>query len=397
MTRTAILSLIAMAAPARVLTPEALERSQSVMRAMYTLDYDRAEELSKRMIAEAPDDPAGYANLARTYWNEQLAGERLLTIDRFAASGFFSESPRYRVKIDPAAEKRFREACEEAIARGKKRLDQNPNDLAARYWLGVAYQNLGSYDFSLRRRWWSSFQHGEKTLRLHREILRREPDFADALLAIGVSNYVAAVVPWQVKWLTTLLGYRGSRERGKQELEDVARRGVLARDDARTVLCLLYTRDKQHDKVLQKLAELLERYPENYFAHLEMGGVAMRLNRMGRAIEIYQEILARIEAGQHRYGRLERAVVYNRLGAAQREQGSLEAAADWFRKVLDTGTASPRSQAVARLELGKTLDLMGRRQEALQEYRAVTLAEDFAGSRHEAEELRSRRYQRRRD
>ena len=47
---------------------------------------------------------------------------------------------------------------------------------------------------------------------------------------------------------------------------------------------------------------------------------------------------------------------------------------------------------IAQLELGKTLDLMGRRDEALENYRAVQATEDVAGSKREAQTLIARRF-----
>ena len=80
-------------------------------------------------------------------------------------------------------------------------------------------------------------------------------------------------------------------------------------------------------------------------------------------------------------------MLYNRLGVAFRGKGDLETSAGWFRKALEENGVSIRAAIVARLELGKTLDLMGRRSEALKQYEQVRSTEDFAGSRNEAERL----------
>ena len=105
------------------------------------------------------------------------------------------------------------------------------------------------------------------------------------------------------------------------------------------------------------------------------------------AVEILSEILGKIETGKDGYGRLERAVVYNRLGLTYRSAGDLPMAEKWFRKVLEDQSATQQPKTRAHLELGKTLDLANRRQEALAHYRTVAESENVHGSRYEAARL----------
>ncbi len=374
--------------------PAQLAAIQQGLRDIYSLEHARAVENFERMIRQAPDDPAGYAYLAYTYLAMELAVNQELSIDRFAASDFFSESPKYKARIDPAAEARLRQVSNQAIAKARAKLVANPSDRAALFLLGLAYQNLASFEASLKRSWWSSFRLGNQTFRHHRELLRQDPNFHDARLAIGVYQYVTARLGWNVKWLAFLLGYRGSKQRGKEELQLAAQLGLLAADDAHLVLTLIHTREKNYQKAFDLLAELLRKYPQNYLVHLDMGGMRLLMKQPGEAVKIYQEIARQQEARAGKYGELERATVYNRLGVALREKGDLDEAAQWFEKAMAGPAVSARSATVARLELGKTLDLMGRREEARERYRLVAQAEDIAGSRQEAQELLRRPYHR---
>src|SRR6266498_3466536 len=115
-------------AESELLQPGVLEPCRQVMTAIYDLEYERAKAVSKQLIATAADDPAGYVMLARTYWAEQLSGERALSIDRFASSDFFARTTNYQDRVDAEAEKRFRYLSAEAISRGKAKLAKQPND-----------------------------------------------------------------------------------------------------------------------------------------------------------------------------------------------------------------------------------------------------------------------------
>jgi len=382
----------AAAAQATLFPPDQLTRIQQGVRDIYNMEYSRAAEIFQRMIQNAPDDPAGYAYLAMTCWIEELSAKQELSIERFASSDFFEENPKYRPKVDPAVEERFRKLNRQAIDKAWAQIKKDPNDRAALFLHGLAYQNLASFEASLKRNWWPAFRAGDRTYSDHKKLLRMDPDFQDARLSVGAYDYVSGSLPWHIKLVAMLLGKWGDKERGRRELETVAEKGVLAADDARILLILIYTREKNYPKALQYLSELHRKYPHNYLVHLDMGGIALLMKVPDRAIEIYQEILRNRDAGKPEYSELERAFLYNRLGVAFRHKKELETSAVWFRKALQADGLSQRAATVAHLELGKTLDLMGQREEALRNYQVVVSAEDIAGTQAEAQRLLRKRY-----
>lgn len=388
LTLLALACLAPLAAAAQDLFPASqLARIREGLRDIYSLDHGRAAANFERMIAESPDDPAGYAYLATTLWLQELSEKQELSIDRFAASDFFAEKAQPLFNVDPALEARFRQLSEEAIARSKRRLSRTPEDKTSLYLLGLAYQNLASFEASLKRNWWAAFRYGSRAYGCNWDLLRRDPQLHDARLATGVYTYVAGSLGWSVRWLALLMGHRGSRERGKQELETAARQGQLAADDARVVLTLIHTRERDYQRAYNDLAGLLEKYPRNYLLQLDMAGMAMLMQQPDRAIGIYRDILRKRDALAPNYQRLERASVYNRLGVAFRARNGLPESSDWFRRALAEPAVSARSLALAHLELGKTLGLMGRRDDAIAECRMAAAAPDFAGSRQEAQKL----------
>jgi Tfp pilus assembly protein PilF len=387
-TLLALACLQPLASSAQDLFPPAqLARIREGLHDIYNLEHGRAAANFERMIAESPDDPAGYAYLATTLWLQELSEKQELSIDRFAASDFFAEQAQPLFTVDPALEARFRQLSEAAIARSKRRLSRTPEDRTSLYLLGLAYQNLASFEAALKRNWWAAFRYGSRAYGCNRDLLRRDPQFHDARLAIGVYTYVAGSLGWSVRWLALLMGHRGSRERGKQELELAAQQGQLAADDARVILALIHTRERDYQRAYDDLAGLLGKYPRNYLVQLDMAGMAMLMKQPDRAIGIYRDILRKRAALAPNYQRLERASLYNRLGVAFRARKDLPESSDWFRRALAEPAVSARSGALAHLELGKTLGLMGRRDAAMAEYRMAAAAPDFAGSRQEAQRL----------
>jgi tetratricopeptide (TPR) repeat protein len=135
------------------------------------------------------------------------------------------------------------------------------------------------------------------------------------------------------------------------------------------------------------LSILLNRYPKNYLIHLDMGGIALLMERPQAAIVIYEDILRVIATGGDRYAKLDKATVENRMGVAYREQRNLPESVKWLRRALGESDATPISRVVSHLELGKTYDRLGQREQAIEQYRRVTALEDFANSRGEAREF----------
>jgi hypothetical protein len=365
-----------------------LKRLRPIVDAIYRMDYPGAEALSRRLIQESPDDPAGYVFLARTYWARELNRQHALSMDRFAAPDFFQESKDYKYKltVDPAAEQAFDAVTAQAIGKAKALMKANPH--AGGFLLGLAYSNQATFDASLTGSWWSAFRTGQKAVHLHRQVRASNPDLADPLLAIGTYDYVAASVPWTVRWLGLLIGAGlGSKERGKQQIETAASKAVLVAEDADVLLSLIYTRERDYGRAYAKVTALGQRYPQNYLLQLDRAGLARRMGQPELAVQILSGILRKIETGEDGYLRLERAVVHNRLGLTFRSARDLRTAETWFRRVLADQGASPQPRIVAHLELGKTLDLANRRGEAMAHYRAVAESENVHGSRQEAERL----------
>jgi predicted Zn-dependent protease len=391
-----LVGVCAACAGTQVLSADRLELGREVMRGIYSLDYAAAEQTCQRIIQADPEDPFGYALLARNVWAEQLQKGQGLTIDRFSGSEFYYGTPDQAITVSPEAERRFRNASDSAVARARARLARNPADLGAMFSLGLVLETHASYEFTIKASGWAAFKEAESALRMHRSVLTAAPDFADARLAQGVSYYAVASVPWSIRWLTSLLGYRGSKSRGKRELEFVASHGAILADDARTLLVLLHSRDGELDLAARQLEELGRRYPRNYLVPLELAAIGLRQHQPQKAISIYQSVLSNVQNRAAGYASLDSSHVYLRLGVAARASGDLGSSVTWLDRVLSNretnGGSNAKLRAAAHLELGKTRDLRGERPLAIAQYRLVLEAEDFLGSRREAQSLLAHPY-----
>lgn len=363
-----LLLLLVLAGPipspaAGPIPPERMQWLLDVMDDIYRMRYEEAAEASRQRIAAAPEDPAGYVMLARTYWSQEMIRKHAFSINRFAASDFFEEKQKdkYKIRVDPEVERRFMDITGQAVERAKAVLVTDPQNTEAMFLLGLAYQNEVTFHASTKGGWWDAFRSGQKTYRYHRRVYTSFPEFSDPLLAMGVYEHVAGSVPWSIRWLTLLIGSGGSKRKGREMLETAAASATLLADDARMVLVLIDAREKNYDAAFQTLSQLHERYPENYLMQIDRATLARRMNRPELATGILSALLETVWDNPEMQPALERAEILIQLGLAFRDSGDLRAAENWFRIALNEPDLSSRLQEIAGTELARTLTIQKRR------------------------------------
>src|ERR1041384_611460 len=88
-------------------------------------------------------------------------------------------------------------------------------------------------------------------------------------MTIGLYDYTVGALPLPVKLIAGVAGFRGSKKRGLATLERVAKQGNWIHDEAKTLLIVLYTREKRYAEALAYARELAAKYPRNYLYRLE--------------------------------------------------------------------------------------------------------------------------------
>src|SRR5260370_26271582 len=111
--------------------------------------------------------------------------------------------------------------------------------------MAVALGLRANYGFLVRKAWVASLGDPSKAQKLEREVTALDPSNYDARLIQGVYDYIVGSLPWHMKVLSRLAGYRGDKQRGIATLEEVADKGKENHDDAEILLCALYRRARQ--------------------------------------------------------------------------------------------------------------------------------------------------------
>src|SRR6185369_14115399 len=252
-------------------------------------------------------------------------------------------------KVDPSIVTEFRNLTREARRLSEVRLKQNPKDVEALIFLANTEGLKASFEEAVERRHFAALRDGNDSVNHHREVLKLDPTYIDSNLSIGLYEYVIGSLPLPIKVLAGVSGFRGSRKRGLALLEQVAKDGRWSKDDAKTLLMILYTRERRFADVVPITRELSAKYPRNYLYRLETADALVAIAAEKRK----QKDLA---------------------GAVQAEKEAFATFDELLRdrNVRETAT---RAMDLIHFKYGEALFTAGQNERAAKEFLAATKAE----------------------
>lgn len=233
--------------------------------ALYNLDYETARARFKKMIELAPDHPAGAQCYASSLWVQHLNEAWKLK-----ATLYSDKSTDTKARVDSKQSEEFRSWTRQAKQLSQARLKKDPKDVEALYFLGAAEGLEAAFAAGVERKFMPAFRSGQDSVDHHRAVLKLAPDFRDAELTIGLMNYVVGSLPLPAKMIAATMGVRGSKKRGLENLERVAKEGKWARDLSRMMLIDLYKRERRFQDAAEMARQLSEKYPRNNLFKLQM-------------------------------------------------------------------------------------------------------------------------------
>jgi tetratricopeptide (TPR) repeat protein len=366
---------------------------RSGLEALYNLDYDKAQKDFQEISRLYPAHAAGPQLLAARVWIKTLYETRRLQSSLYSSETFYSSGDD---KVDPKIVEEFRNLTREAKRRSEMRLKQNPKDIEALYWLGATEGLKASFEEAVERRHFAALRDGNDSVDNHREVYKLDPKFIDVGLTVGLYEYVVGSLPLPIKVVAGITGFRGSKKRGLALIEQVAREGTWARDDAKTLLIVLYTREKRYADVLAHARELTAKYPRNYLFRLEAAGALVAQAELERkaknaeaaikaereAFTIFDDLLRDRTVRDTVSKVLD--LVHFKYGEVLLKAGEGERAAKEFLAATKVEHAEPELVTMAHLFAARAYDLAGKRDAALSEYREVLTRPDIYAAHDEA-------------
>ncbi|MCA1555988.1 MAG: hypothetical protein LC747_04780, partial [Acidobacteria bacterium] len=293
--------------------------------ALYNLDYEGARARFKELARLYPDHPAGPQFLAASLWLETLNASRRLQSGLYNNESFYAKTED---KVDPKIVAQFKEWTRAAKALAEARLKKNPKDAEALYFLGATQGLKAAFAGAVER------------------------------------SFISALRQW-------------------------------ARDDARVMLIPLYKREKRYADAARFARDLAAKYPKNYLFKLEYADALVSQAAMERAsggaaagttereaFAIFDGLLRDKSTRDAAARQLD--LIHFQYGEALFVAGQFERAAKEFLAAATVPNAEANQATLARLRVAQTLDLAGKREDALAQYKLVLARPNIYDSQEEA-------------
>ena len=238
---------------------------KSGLEALYNIDYDKAYREFKQIADLYPNHPAGPQLLAARLWIKTLYESRRLQSSLYNSESFYTNGDD---KVDPKLIDEFRSLTREAKRLSEARLKQDPKDIEALDFRANTEGLKAAFEEAVERRHFAALRDGNDAVDHQREILAgsKACRCTNDDWTLRVCSWVAAA---SYQACSGSHGLSRLKEKRLLMLEQVAKEGRWAQDDAKTVLVLLYTREKRFEDVLTITRELSAKYPRNYLFRLE--------------------------------------------------------------------------------------------------------------------------------
>ena len=353
------------------------ELRRSGLDALYNIDYDKADRDFKEIVKLYPNHPGGYQLLAARLWIKTLYESRRLQVSLYSSESFYTNGDD---KVDPKIVTEFRNLTREAKRLAEAKLKQEPKNIEALDFLANTEGLKASFEEAVERRHFAALRDGNDAVDHHREVLKLDPKYIDAQITIGLYEYVVGSLPLPVKILAGATGYRGSKKRGLAMLEQVAKEGRWSQDDAKSVLIILYTREKRFAEVITLARELSAKYPRNYLLRVEtadalvsLAGVKRKEKDVAGAVQAEKEAFAMFDELLRDRNTAARALdlIHFKYGEALLIAGYNERAAKEFLAATKVDRGEPGLITMAHLFAARSYDVAGKRDEALAQYKEV--------------------------
>jgi len=359
----------------------------------YNLEYPEALAAFRAEAARNPNSPDAYNHVAQTILYREMFRSGALESELVTGSNPFLR----RAGLNPSKtdEQEFQDSINHALALAEVRLQTNPNDIPALYAQGVSYGLRGNYNFLVRKAYTDSLRDAAAARKAHNRVTEMDPQFNDARLVQGVYDYVLGSLPPAWRMLGFFSGFRGDRERGIATLKQVASQGRLNRVDAEILLCAVYRRERRAKQAVPLLADLIQRFPQNFLLRLELVQMYGDLGEKENALAVITDVDRLKRDKTPGYERLSEEKLRYTRGNLRFWYNDLDLALEDLKAVTDNPAAVDlNTNLYAWLRTGQIYDLKKKREEAKRAYLQTVAIAPSSDAANAAQNYLLHRYKR---
>lgn len=230
-------------------------------RAMYNLQFSEAFQKTEQAKAADKTDPMPWVAQASAVLFREFDRLQILRSDLFASDAAFDARPAY--SWNAASKKELEDALATAEKLARNRMARDKNDVRALFALALV-NGLRADDAALiTKHNLASLSYTRNSNGFAEKLLALAPNYYDAYIATGMSQYLIGTKPAPVRWILRLGGLKGDQEQGVKELMLVSERGRYLAPFARILLAFDDLRHHNKAEARKKFAALHDQFPGN--------------------------------------------------------------------------------------------------------------------------------------
>jgi hypothetical protein len=242
---------------------------------MYGLDFASAEKVFVEWHAAHPSDPLAPMSQSANLLFSELYRSGTLQAQFFVGDTLFTV-PKAPVPSDLRA--RFDAAVAETEAEALAMLHENATDRDALFALAMSFGLRADFAALVEGRQMAALSYTRQATQVARRLIEVAPDYADAHLATGLSQFIVGSLVAPMRWVLRLAGFKGDKRKGMQELQLTADGGRFLGPFARILLAIACLREHDTDRARDLLVGLDRDFPSNPLFARELQRMATKTN-----------------------------------------------------------------------------------------------------------------------
>jgi len=242
---------------------------------MYNFDFRGAHGFIDSYVNAHADDPLGYAARASAHLFSEMDRLGILAADFFLDDDKIAD--KRKLKPDPGIRDAFYWATSQSRECAEKQLKADASDKNSLLSLSMVFGLLTDYAAFVEKRQIASLSYAKQSQHFAVRLLAIDPNYGDAYLTTGVSEYLLGSVPFFVKWFVKLEQVKGSKELAMKNLQIVARNGRYFGPFARILLAVVALREKRTSDARLWLEGLVREFPQNALLRRELDKISPKI------------------------------------------------------------------------------------------------------------------------
>jgi hypothetical protein len=212
----------------------------------YDLKLREARAAARQLQDKFPDHPAGYTIMAETYWWEAQSDPHNQVIENT-----YFRAQDLAVQKAEAALKAAKYPKVEVLA-----------------YLASAHGSFARFQVTQKEAYFSALRAGLRAHRYAQQVYELDKSYYDIYVGLGAFNFFTGSLPAVIKPFAFLIGARGDRNLGLEQLNTAMDKSRYSRTEARIVYYTAMLEDKQYAVAFPILEKLIGDYQDNFVLYV---------------------------------------------------------------------------------------------------------------------------------